>query len=222
MITVYGGWPTRSFRVLWLLEEMGVPYALHEVDIRSRGADSEFQAINPAGFLPALRDEGDAMVESVAIMEYLLARYGPAELAPAPNDQCFAPYQQFLHLGESGLAAYLNIAVASRFFAPEAERENWGARAAVRMFLNRLTLVSRRLDDGPHLAGEAFTAADISVIYALELGARLGLADQYAPAVRAYMQRLSGRGAYQRALAQSPPWPDRPDGPGTAKLADVR
>ncbi|HLZ84569.1 MAG TPA: hypothetical protein VKQ54_13470 [Caulobacteraceae bacterium] len=54
MITVYGGWPTRSFRVLWLLEEMGVPYALHAVDIRSRGADSEFQAINPAGFLPAL------------------------------------------------------------------------------------------------------------------------------------------------------------------------
>ncbi|HLZ84570.1 MAG TPA: glutathione S-transferase family protein [Caulobacteraceae bacterium] len=138
-------------------------------------------------------------------MEYLIARYGPTELAPTPKDRGFAPYQQFLHLGESGLAAYLNIAVACRFFAPETERENWGARAAVQMFLNRLTLVSQRLDGSPHLAAEAFTAADISVIYALELGARLGLADHYAPTVSAYMQRLSGRDAYQRALAQSPP-----------------
>jgi glutathione S-transferase len=206
MITVYGGWPTRSFRVLWLLEEMGVPYELHGVDIRNSAADAEFQAINPAGFLPALRDGDEAMVESVAIMEYLIARHGPTELAPSPADQSFAAYQQFLHLGEAGLSAYLNIVVASRFFAPEPERDNWGARTAVRMFLNRLTLVSGRLEGSPHLAGEAFTAADISVIYALEMGARVGIADQYPPAVSAYMQRLSGRDAYQRALSQSPPW----------------
>jgi glutathione S-transferase len=207
MITVYGGWPTRSQRVLWLLEEMGVPYAFHAVDIRNRGADAEFQAINPAGFLPALGDGDGALVESVAIMEYLIARYGPTRLAPSPAEPSFLPYQQFLHMGEAGLAAYLNIVVASRFFAPEAERQNFGAGVAIRMFFNRLTLVSRRLEASPHLAGEAFTAADISVTYALELGGRLGLADQYPPAVSAYMQRLSVRNAYQRALSQSPPWP---------------
>jgi glutathione S-transferase len=205
MITVYGGWPTRSQRVMWLLEEMGLPYRLHRVDLRNRRSDVELQAINPAGFLPALRDGEVSMVESVAMMEYLLARYGPCELAPSAADPCFPRYQQFLHLGEAGLAAYLNVLVASRFFAPEAERDNWGARIAAQLFINRLGLVSERLGEAPYMAGEAFTAADISVCYALELGERVGLAAQYSAPVTDYMQRLAARDGYQRALSQSPP-----------------
>jgi glutathione S-transferase len=97
--------------------------------------------------------------------------------------------------------------VASRFFAPEAERRNWGAETAVGMFLNRLSLVVARLETSPYLAGEAFTAADISVCYALELGERVGLADRYDRRVSAYRHRLVEREAYQRALAVSPPRP---------------
>jgi glutathione S-transferase len=137
-------------------------------------------------------------------MEYLLARNGRTPLAPPPADPAFPSYQQFLHLGEAGLAAYLNVVVASRFFAPEAERRNWGAETAVGMFFNRLSLVVARLAASPYLAGEAFTAADISVCYALELGERLGLAERYDPQVAAYMRRLAEREAYQRALAVSP------------------
>jgi glutathione S-transferase len=156
--------------------------------------------------LPVLRDGDLSMVESVAIMEHLIARYGPTDLAPAADDPDHASYQQFLHLGEAGLAAYLNIVVASRFFAPEGEKENWGARTAVSLFLTRLGLVTRRLQGSPHLAGERFTAADISVAYALEMGARLGLAERYDPAVTAYLERLGARQGYRRALARSPPW----------------
>jgi glutathione S-transferase len=112
-------------------------------------------------------------------MEYTLACHGSTPLAPEPADPAFANYQQFLHLGEAGLAAYLNIVVASRVFAPEAERKNWGAETAVGMFFNRLSLVSAQLATSTHLAGEDFTAADISVCYALELGERLGLAERY-------------------------------------------
>ena len=64
MITIYGGWPTRGVRILWLLEEMGLPYAMRPVDIRQRGSDAEFMAVNPAGFLPVMVDGDVRMVES--------------------------------------------------------------------------------------------------------------------------------------------------------------
>jgi glutathione S-transferase len=207
MITVFGGWPSRSQRVLWLLEELGTPYDFHPVDLRSRQSDQEFLAANAAGFLPALADGDTRLCESVAIMEYVLARHGPSGLAPRVADAAFPHYQQFLHLGEAGLAAYLNIVVASRFFAPEAERSNWGAEAAIGMFFNRLSLVAARLAVSTHLAGNEFTAADISVCYALELGERLGLAERYDERVSGYMRRLAEREAYKRALAVSPPRP---------------
>ena len=142
------------------------------------------------------------MVESVAIMEYLMARYGPTPLAPAPQDPTFPAYQQFLHLGEAGLATLMMPVVVSRFLAPEAERENWGATWCLQSFQKRLKLVSRRLAGSPYLAGEAFTAADISVTYALNLGQRtcgitLGDAEQ------AYVALTTGRDAYKRAMARS-------------------
>src|SRR3569623_1585735 len=104
MIRVYG--EGRGFRVVWLLEEMGLPYTLRPVDLLAGVEhDQEFLAINPAGFIPALRDGDVTMVESVAIMEYLIARYGPTPLAPSARDPAFPAYLQFLHLGEAGLAA---------------------------------------------------------------------------------------------------------------------
>ena len=103
MITVWG--EGRGFRVVWLLEEMGLPYRLRPVDLLAGAEnDPEFLAVNPAGFIPALRDGDVTMVESIAIMEYLIARYGPTSLAPAPHDPAFPLYQQFLHMGEASLA----------------------------------------------------------------------------------------------------------------------
>ena len=201
MITVYGTSPTRSFRVIWALEELGLPYRVHPVDLRQRRDDAEFMAVNPAGFLPALQDGDVAMVDSIAMLEYLIARYDDGgKLAPKPADPRFALYQQFLHLGESGLAAYLNIIVASRFFAPEAEKQNFGARIAEQMFFNRLSLVTRQLGTAPMLAGDDFTAADISVIYALGMAERLGLADKFGPEIVDYRGRMSSRPAFQVAL----------------------
>ena len=203
MITVYGGSTTRSFRVLWLLEEMGLPYALGTVDLLHRGDDAEFRKINLAGFLPAIQDGGVVMVESVAIMEDLAARYGSTDLAPIASDAAFPLYQQFLNLGEAGMCTCLNIVVASKYFAPAAD--NRGARQAIQMFLNRLTLVSRRLEEVPYLEGKAFTAADISVCYALALGSALGACEAYSAAVKSYLERLRDREAFQRAKTKSTP-----------------
>jgi glutathione S-transferase len=205
MITVYGAWPTRSFRVIWALEELGLEYRMRPVDLRQRLADAEFIALNPAGFLPAIEDDGVTMVDSVAILEYIIARYGGGRFAPAPNDPGFPTYPQFLHLGESGLAAYLNIVVACRFMAPEGEKQNWGTRAAEQMFFNRLTLVTRQLARASMMAGNEFTAADISVIYALGMAERLGLAERFGPEIADYRNRMSARPAYKVAMEKWSP-----------------
>src|SRR6201996_4709598 len=191
MITVWG--EGRGFRVIWLLEEMGVPYRLRPVDLLAGAEnDPEFLAFNPGGFIPALQDGDVTMVESIAIMEYLVARYGPTQLAPDPGDRTFPDYQQFLHLGEAGLAASIYFVVGARHFGPEDQRGNWSARQAQEVFDTRLRLVTRRLAQSPYLAGEAFTAADISVTYGLELATRNG-GVTLGEAERAYVARTSGR-----------------------------
>jgi glutathione S-transferase len=207
MITIFG--EGRGFRVIWLMEEMALPYRLRPVDLLAGvEKDPEFLAINPGGFIPALVDGDVTMVESIAIMEYLLARYGDKSksktpLAPAPNDPAFALYQQFLHLGEAGLGANIQVVVVSGFVAPESERNNWGARWALDQFNGRMKLVKRQLARTPYLAGDAFTAADISVAYTLNLAIRRGgiILDETE---KAYMARVTARDAYKRALDACP------------------
>ncbi|MBV9694783.1 MAG: glutathione S-transferase, partial [Alphaproteobacteria bacterium] len=158
MLTVFG--EGRGFRVVWLLEEMGLAYRLRPVDLLAGAEnDEEFLRLNPAGFIPVLRDGDVTMVESIAIMEYLLARHGDAAssaapLAPAPHDRAFPLYQQFLHLGEAGLAGTIQLVVVSRNFAPESERENWGARWTLGQFTRQLGHVTRQLARAPYMAGE--------------------------------------------------------------------
>ena len=214
MITVWG--EGRGFRVVWLLEEMGLPYRPRPVDMLAGVEnDPEFLAINPGGFIPAIQDGDVTMVESIAIMEYLMARHGPTLLAPAPSDPAFPAYQQFLHLGEAGLAASIFFVVGARNFAPESERDNWSAGQALGVFESRLRLVTRQLAHSPYMAGEQFTAADISVTYALQLAKRAGGVTLAEPE-RAYVARTSARDAYKRAMETcqgTKEWAARTDGP---------
>ncbi|MFY8140097.1 MAG: glutathione S-transferase family protein, partial [Caulobacter sp.] len=175
---------------------------VQQVDMLAETPDAGLLAVNPAYYIPALQDGDVTMVESIAMMEYLLARYGPSPLAPAPMDPTFPTYQQFLHLGEAGIATLLMVPAVSRFLAPEAEQDNWGARQALFWAEKRRTLVQRQLERSTWIAGEAFTAADISITYALEFGRRQGVftLDEVETA---YLDRTMGREAYGRALDAS-------------------
>jgi glutathione S-transferase len=198
MITVWG--EGRGFRVVWLLEELGLEYKLRPVDLlKGVENDPEFLAVNPGGFIPAIQDGDVSMVESIAIMEYLLARYGPSSLAPAPNDAMFPLYKQFMLLGEAGLMVPANAVLMNRRFAPEAERDNLVSRWALRTFESRLELVNRQLAKSAYIAGDSFTAADISVTYALEFARRTGSLATYNELERAYLARTTARDAYKRA-----------------------
>lgn len=202
MITLYG--EGRGFRVAWLLEEMGLPYRLRQVDLLDGvEQDTEFLAVNPAGFIPAIVDGDVIMVESIAIIEYLLARHGPGPLAPAADHPWFPVYQQFLHMGEAGLAGPINAIVATHILAPEAERDNWTTGWALDIFKSRLGLVSRQLAHTPYVAGDRFTAADISVTYALEFAQRtIGFA--FGEHELDYVARTTAREGYRRAMDNCP------------------
>ena len=139
-----------------------------------------------------------------AAVQIVQARYGPTPLSPAPHDPAFPAYQQFLHLGEAGLATLMMVPLVSRFIAPEAERENWGAAWAAECVERRLKLVRRQLEGSPYMAGEAFTAADISITYALELG-RNHAGFVLGDAEEAYLARTMGRDAFKTALGNSQP-----------------
>lgn len=202
MITIFGGSTSRSLRVVWLAEEMGLPYRVRPVDMLSDVPDEEFLAANPAGYIPVLQDGDVTMVESIGIMEYLMARHGPTPLQVATDDPAFPAYQQFLHLGEAGLATLMMIIIMCRHFAPESERQNWAIGQSERWIEGRRKLVRRQLERGPWMSGDSFTAADISVSYGLHLGQKAaGLTLE--PIEQAYLDRALDRGAYRRALEAS-------------------
>ena len=190
MITVYGAPPTRALRVVWMLEEMGLEYEIRQVDFAKRLEDAEFLAVSPAGSIPGIRDGEVQMMESCAILEYLGAKYGPTPLAPAIGDPSYPAYISFLHFGEASLSAPLNVTIGSRFFAPDDQKQNWGAQFAVELFARKSAALLGLLRRGAFLAGGVFTAADISCGYAI------GLAQfETTPPVSEIVRRLSKRSA---------------------------
>ena len=206
MITVYGAPPTRAMRVVWMLEEMGLEYEMRPVDFQKRLSDAEFLEVSPTGSFPGIRDGDVRMMESCAIIEYLGAKYGPTPLAPSADDPKYPTYLSHLHFGEGSLSAPLNVAIAARFFAPDDQKENWGVRFAIDNCVRKSAALLKPLERGPYIAGDVFTAADISCGYALGLARFLGFEERLDPKLRDYVARLSERPAYQRAWSkqQSP------------------
>jgi glutathione S-transferase len=191
---------TRSLRVLWMLEEMGLDYALEVVPFPPT-KNPDVLVVNPIGSVPVLIDGDVVMTESNAILDYLGRRYGPTLLVPDVDAPEYWRYQEFLHFGEASLAASLSHMVRTRFFAPDDQKDNWTVRTIPGLFLHRLQAVERALQTRPYLAGDQFTAADISVTYALVFGALMRLRSRYPEVVKAYLERTTARDAYRRAAA---------------------
>jgi glutathione S-transferase len=199
MIKVFHSPRSRSLRVLWMAEEMGLAY---ETEPGSLFSPSEaFLAANPTRTLPAMIDGDTVITESIAILQYLGSKYGPTPLVPWANNPAFPAFLQFLNYGEATLAANLTPVVRTRFMAPDDQKANWTVQNCADVFLARLSMVDAQLAKGPYLAGDEFTAADISVGYALGFGEFLGLTEKYPPAVADYWERLKARPAFQRAAA---------------------
>ena len=200
MITLYHCVSARSFRPLWTAEECGIPYELNMLPFPPRLAAREYLQVNPLGTVPALFDGQVQMTESAAMCQYLVARYGPASMDVKPQEAGFGDYLNWLHFGEATLTFPQTIVLRyGRFEAPD--RRNPQVEADYRRwFLARLRAVDAVLSTQDYLCAGRFTAADISVGYALMLAEFLEMESKFPAAVAEYWQRLKGRDGYQKAL----------------------
>jgi glutathione S-transferase len=201
MITLHHCVSARSFRPLWLLEEIGAPYELVIHAFPPRMRDEAFLVTNPLGTVPALFDGKVAMTESAAICQYLAGRYPEVGLDVAPEEPAYGDYLNFLHFGEATLTFPQTLVLRYGRFEPEERRLPQVAEDYSRWFLSRLRTLEPRLEREAFLCAGRFTAADVSVGYALLLASYIGLNERFKPAVADYWQRLQARDAFQRAQA---------------------
>src|ERR1700759_210352 len=199
MIRLYHCTDARSFRPLWALEELGLAYELTVMPFPPRYRAKAFMAVNPLGTIPALVDGETTMTESAAIVQYLVTRYGPSPLAVEADDPAYGAWLNWLHFGEATLTFPQTLVLRYRRFEPG--RAEVVADDYAKWFLNRLKAVDRALQADDWLCAGRFTAADISVGYALLLAAQLDLDAESPPAIAAYWARLQARPAFQAAKA---------------------
>ena len=202
MIKLYHASKTRSVRVLWLLEELGMRYELALIPFTQDALKSAaFLRVNPCGSLPAIEDGEVAMFESGAIVEYVLERYGNGRLAPPIGSPVRARYLQWLHFGEASLLPPLGDIAQHAMFRPEAERIPAMVVDGRRRAVAKLDVLERALAGSAYLCGEELTAADVMVGYGVAIAALLGVVGGQHPNLRAYLARLETRPAFQKAFA---------------------
>jgi glutathione S-transferase len=187
----------RSFRPLWALEELGLEYELHLLPFPPRVREPAYLEINPLGTIPAMKDGETFMTESAGIVQYLATRYGPNELAVPVDDPAYGAWVNWLHFGEATLTFPQTLVLRYRRFEPG--KAEVVADDYAKWFLSRLRHVDRALEKGDWLCAGRFTAADISVGYALLLAHVLKLDEKFSPALRGYWERLQARPGFQAA-----------------------
>jgi len=201
MIHLYHCVDARSFRPLWVLEEMRLPYELTVLPFPPRVLAPEYKKINPLGTIPLLLDGATRMTESAAIGHYLATRHGPSLLAVDVAEDDYGAFLNWTHFGEATLTFPQTLVLRYSLLEPEAHRLPQVADAYAQWFLARLRAIEAALEGRDWLCAGRFTVADVSVGYALLLASFLKLHDQFGPNVTAYWQRLQQREGYQRARA---------------------
>ena len=218
MITVHHLNNSRSQRVLWLLEELGLEYDIkfYQRDPKTMLAPAALRAVHPLGKSPVVTDGDLTIAESGAIIEYLVERYGNGRLIPAAGTSQRLRYRYWLHYAEGSampllvmklifgrlpssvpalirpVANMISGGVQSKFLDPQLQRH--------------LQYLEAELDAYPWFAGNEFTAADIQMSFPVEgARSRAGLDSRY-PRLLKYLESIHARQAYQRALERGGPY----------------
>jgi len=206
MLTIYHLGVSQSDRVVWMAEELGIPYELEWFD---RGPDGlmppEYRALHPAATAPVIRDGDTVIAESAAILEHLSHRYGKGRLSVPPGAPSYTDYIYWMHFNNNVQGLFFSrLALGDR----EDERIEGFIRRREDGYYGYL---DQRLAQVPYLAGDAFTCADIMVTFNLTALAAFGgpkLDD--LPNVAPYLARIGARPAYQKAMAIAGPAASRP------------
>jgi len=194
---------SRSVRVRWLLEELGLDYELVEMPFSQDTLKAPaYRAINPLGRVPALVDGEAIMHESGAIVQYILEQYAPGRLQPAPGTPQRAEFLNWMHYAEASLMVPVGMLIRQLVFTPEAQR-NAGMLAYGR---EQYAALMKVLDDALSTRDwllQEFSAADVMMGYTVFLCAYMKVLDDTTPHVRAYFSRVRARPAWQRAMTST-------------------
>ena len=219
MITVHHLNNSRSQRVLWLLEELGVDYEVsrYERDPKTMLAPASLRAVHPLGKSPVITENGLTIAESGAIIEYLIERHGRGRLIPPAGTPERLRYTYWLHFAEgSAMVPLLLSLIFGRlprqpmpFFVRPIARGICSnvLRAFVEPQLKtHQQFMEDQLDKSTWFAGEEFTAADVQMSFVVEASAARGGLDHTRPKLLAWLERIHGRPAYNRALEKGGPY----------------
>jgi len=199
MIVIHHLNNSRSQRILWLLEELGLEHRIEKYsrDPKTNLAPPELLAIHPLGKSPVMQDGDLILPESGAIIEYLLERYGDGRLAPRPDTPERVRYLYWMHFAEGTMMLHL----VSRLYLTRVGEAAKAMQERVEVMIKKeLDLVENELGRSAHLAGEDFSAADIQMAFPLEFAAYARLMGEQHGKVRAYLARMQARPAYRRAI----------------------
>jgi glutathione S-transferase len=208
MITVYHLENSRSERVIWLMEELGLPYELQRFDREpTMAAPDVLKTISPMGKAPMIRDGETVIVESGAILEYIANIQGGGRLTVKPGAPNYAAYLQWMHFAEgSAMARFiLNLFVGG--FFPGVDPNSPLVGMAKHSSTQVLAFIEEELGKSPYFAGEEFTAADIMMTYCFGIVRSPVMSTDMAgyPNISAYLARIETRPAYQKAMAIANP-----------------
>jgi len=205
MLTVHHLGISQSDRIVWLCEELGIPYALvrYDRDPVSRLAPDEYRSLHPFGVAPVITDGDLVLGESGAIIEYIIAKYGDGRLIVGPDGPNFADYLYWFHFANGTLmpAATVDL-IVSRI-----QGQDNAVKSTILTRGNRaFEMIEKRLGEAPYFAGDAFTAADIIMLFPLTTMRLFSPRDiSGLPNLLAYLQRIGERPAFQRAMQKADP-----------------
>jgi glutathione S-transferase len=202
MITVHHLGASQSERIVWLCEELEVPYTLrrYDRDPTTHLAPSDYKALHPMGIAPVITNGDLVLAESGAILEYVIARYGNGRLAVAPDRPNFPDYLFWFHFANGTMMPSEMVQIILTMLGRN--EANPLKERSERAF----ALVERRLAEVPYFAGNEFTAADIMMLFPLSTMRAFSQRDlSPLPHLRTYLQRIGERPAYQRAMTKGDP-----------------
>ena len=191
---------SRAGRIVWLLEELGLPYdinkmAFHPKDLKS----DEHRARHPLGRVPVLEDDGVSIYESGAIVEYVFAKHTDGGLKPSVDAPEFPTYLQWFHYCEGMVMPPVNTIVVQTVLLPPERQNKEALEQARRLLTKALQPIDEALDGKDYLIGE-FSGADIMLGHAIFMSNRLGCVNDEMQNIKAYVDRIQARPAFQTAI----------------------
>jgi glutathione S-transferase len=201
-ITVHHLNNSKSQRVLWVLEELGLDYEIVFYQRDQGFAPPEMKKVHPLGKAPSVVIDGKVMAESGAIVELLAQRYGQGTLAPTPDSDDYPQYLELLHYAEGSASMPMVMPLFMGAFQVQNETFQGYAEGQISLQLDYVTDLLNRSE---YLVGNRFTAADLQIAFILQTARGLGFLQGREPLL-AYLDRLEARPAYQRAIEKGGPF----------------